>query len=72
MVTEGNPMITSAQCKNFLDECHVLGTDPDISVQRATSVMSICRALIQLNAQLAHYDMVVEAEGKVSDRKFNW
>jgi hypothetical protein len=66
-------MITSAQCKTYLDECHVLGTDPDISVQRATSVMSICRALIQLGARLAHYDMIVEAEaeGKVSDRKFN-
>jgi hypothetical protein len=40
-------------------------------VQRATSVMSICRALIQLGALLAHYDMIVEAEGKVSPRKFN-
>ena len=47
-------MITSAQCKTYLDECHVLGTDPDISVQRATSVMSICRTLIELGARLAH------------------
>jgi hypothetical protein len=64
-------MITSAQCKTYLDECYVLGTDPDISVQRATSVMSICRALIQLGARLAHYDMIMEAEGKVSPQKLD-
>jgi hypothetical protein len=33
-------------------------------VQRATSVMSICRALIELDAQLAHYDMIVERKAR--------
>ena len=56
-------MITSEQCKTYLDECHVLGTDPDISVERATAIMGVCSALIVLGARLASLDAIVKAEG---------
>ena len=55
-------MITSEQCKTYLAECELAAADPAISMQRATAIMGVCRALIILGARLAHYDAVVTTE----------
>jgi hypothetical protein len=55
-------MITSEQCKDYLDECRELGAARNISNQRATAVMAICRALIKLSQEIAIYDRVLEED----------
>jgi hypothetical protein len=55
-------MITSEQCKTYLTECEVMGTSPEISIQRATALMGICHALAALAQRLKRYDGVVQKE----------
>jgi hypothetical protein len=55
-------MITSEQCKAYLDECRELGSARDISNQRATAIMAICRAWITLSREVARYDIVLKDE----------
>jgi hypothetical protein len=55
-------MITSAECKRYSDECHSVGTDPQISIQRATAAMAVCRVLVQLATELAIYERIIASE----------
>ncbi|MEA2979011.1 MAG: hypothetical protein QOF91_3712 [Alphaproteobacteria bacterium] len=55
-------MITSEQCKTYLTECEVMGSSPEISIQRATALMGICHALAALAQRLKRYDGVVQKE----------
>jgi hypothetical protein len=55
-------MITSEECKRYRDECHSVGTDPKISIERATAAMAVCRVLIQLGAELAIYERIAASE----------
>jgi hypothetical protein len=55
-------MITTAQCKTFMDECQVLGMAPEISNRRATAIMAICRAWIVLSREVDRYDAVLKDE----------
>jgi hypothetical protein len=55
-------MITSEQCKTYLDECRELGCVRNISNQRATAIMAICRAWIMLSREIARYDIVLKDE----------
>ena len=59
-------MITSEQCRTYLSECEVMGTSPEISVQRATAIMGICHALTALVQRLKRYDRVVKEENRSS------
>lgn len=56
-------MITSEQCKAYLEECRELGSEPNISNQRATAIMAICRAWIALSREIACYEAVLKNEG---------
>jgi hypothetical protein len=55
-------MITSEQCKAYLDECRELGRAPDVSPRRATAIMAICRAWVMLSREVARYDIVLKDE----------
>ena len=55
-------MITSEQCKTYLTECEVMGTSPEISIQRATALMGIYQALAALAQRLRRYDGVLQEE----------
>jgi hypothetical protein len=55
-------MITSELCKTYLTECEVMGTSPEISIQRATAIMGVCHALNALAQRLKRYDGVVQEE----------
>jgi hypothetical protein len=55
-------MISSAQCKAFIDQCQVAGADPEISIRRATATMAVCRALMVVVAELSKLDTIIKAE----------
>jgi hypothetical protein len=55
-------MITSEQCKRYSDECHAVGTDPEVSMQRATAAMAVCRMLTLLGSEIAVYERVIAEE----------
>jgi hypothetical protein len=57
-------MITSEQCKTYLSECEVMGTSPEISIQRATAILGVYHALAALTQRLKRYDGVVREENR--------
>jgi hypothetical protein len=56
-------MMTSAECKRYSDQCQAVGADPEVSNQRATAAMAVCRILIQLGAELTIYERILVDEG---------
>jgi hypothetical protein len=56
-------MITAVQCQTFLADAEAIGTAPNISLQRATAAMAICRALGELAWHIGRYDAIVKKEG---------
>src|SRR4051812_3272997 len=58
----GPPMITTAQCQAFIDQSQLAGTDPEISIWRATATMAVCRALMVVGVELAKLDAIIKAE----------
>jgi hypothetical protein len=57
-------MITAIQCKAHMDECKVLGAAPEISIQRATAVMAVCRAWLEMSRVVGRYDTIVKHESE--------
>ena len=57
-------MITAVQCKEYLTRCQKLGTEPNISMERTRSIMSVCGALIMLAQHVDSYHALVKDEGK--------
>ncbi len=55
-------MITSAECRARLSECKELGCDPNISMQRATAIMGVCRAWIAMDQRVAEYTAILVQE----------
>jgi|RhiMethySRZTD1v2_1073278.scaffolds.fasta_scaffold237704_2 hypothetical protein len=55
-------MITVIECKAYLDECKVLGAAPEITIERATAIMAVCRAWLEMSRVVARYDAVVRQE----------
>jgi hypothetical protein len=51
-------MITLAECKAHLSECQALGTDPNISVRRATAIMAIAVAWGSVARAVAEYEVI--------------
>jgi hypothetical protein len=45
--------ISEAECKRYLAECQMLGTNPDISMRRAIAVMAVCHAWTVLTRAVA-------------------
>ena len=58
-----DPMITSQECNRFSNECYSVGTDPEISIRRATAAMAVCSLLIQLAAKVAVCERIKVEEG---------
>ncbi len=64
-------MITVGECKTQLSECKHLANDPDISAQRATAIMAICRSWLSLEQLIGEYNVLVLKENsrrQISDR----
>ena len=57
-------MITTAQCRANATECEWLGKTPDISKQRATSLMVMAHGWDVLGDHTARYEAIVIAETK--------
>lgn len=57
-------MITAIQCKAYVDECKVLGAAPDISIKRATAIMGVCRAWLEMSRVAGRYDAIVKQESE--------
>jgi uncharacterized protein related to proFAR isomerase len=55
-------MISADECKTRLIDCQTLGTSADISIERATAVMAVCRAWVVLGGAVARYEAVVLKE----------
>lgn len=55
-------MITSAECQSRIAQCQAIGTNPAISIQRATAVMAICHAFLALNRLVLRYETIVSDE----------
>jgi hypothetical protein len=55
-------MISLAECRAHLAECQAIGTDPSISIRRATAAMAVCRAWMALAGAIARYHGIVKDE----------
>jgi hypothetical protein len=64
-------MITTTQCDAHINECRSLGTEPNISIQRATAIMAVCRGWLALRTQVVRYHAVVEEENGLIGRCFD-
>jgi hypothetical protein len=47
-----------------MNECRKLAASPDISIQRATAAMAVCRAWRMLREHVARYHTIVNEERK--------
>jgi multidrug resistance efflux pump len=55
-------MISVAECKTYAAECERLGRAADISIQRATALISMAQSWETLAEDTARYEAIVQAE----------
>jgi hypothetical protein len=55
-------LITASQCRAFAQECERLGKEADISIQRATALISMAQSWETLAEDAARYEAIVKAE----------
>ena len=65
----GSHMISVAECKTHAAECERQGMVADISIQRATALMSMAQAWEMLADDTARYEAVVMAETMPAARR---
>ena len=62
-------MITTIQCKAYVDECKVLGAAPKISIKRATAIMAVCRTWLEMSRVVGRYEALVKQESEAVNAK---
>jgi len=57
-------LISAAQCRDYTVECERLGKAADISIERATALISMAHSWDQLGEDMALYEAIVKAEAR--------
>jgi hypothetical protein len=57
-------LISAAQCRDYTVECERLGKAADISIERATALISMAHSWDQLAEDMALYEAIVKAEAR--------
>jgi hypothetical protein len=57
-------LISAAECRAYAQECERLGRAPDISIHRATALISMAQCWDTLAEDTARYEAIVKAEAK--------
>jgi hypothetical protein len=57
-------LISAAQCRDYTVECERLGKGADISIERATALISMAHSWDQLAEDMALYEAIVKAEAR--------
>jgi hypothetical protein len=57
-------LISAAQCRAYAVECERLGNAADISIERATALISMAHGWDQLAEDMARYEAIVKAEAR--------
>jgi hypothetical protein len=57
-------LISAAQCRACAVECERLGKTAEISIERATALISMAHSWDQLAEDMARYEAIVKAEAQ--------
>jgi hypothetical protein len=57
-------LISAAQCRAYAVECERLGKAAEISIERATALISMAHSWDQLAEDMARYEAIVKAEAQ--------
>ena len=57
-------LISAAQCRAYAGECDRLGKVAEISIERATALISMALSWDQLAEDMARYEAIVKAEAR--------
>ena len=57
-------LISAAQCRAYAVECERLGKAAEISIERATALISMAHSWDQLAEDMARYEAIVKAEAR--------
>ena len=57
-------LISAARCRAYAQECERLGRATDISIQRATALISMAQSWDSLAEDTARYEAIIKAEAK--------
>jgi len=60
--------ISAAECRFYVADCERLAKAPNISIERATALMSMAQSWEMLAEDTARYETIVEAETKESGK----
>ena len=55
-------MISLEKCEAYLNECQALGAEGKLTLRRATAVMAVCHAWLELSDAVRKYETIVDDE----------